>query len=232
MTNTWTRLASAADFLGRGGIINAIIGALYLVVVVAAAERAVYFVRTGYRRPAFLAGLSRLAEAAAADDGRAAAFPWPARYARSQAVRLVRVALRERGRSRHALDEVLGREGSLLRTEMGRGLETLSVIGAGAPLLGLLGTVTGLMAAFGRMEALGGAVDIAALSGGIWEAMITTATGLGAAIPAVAAGRVFERIVELRLRDMAYAASTMAEALSGEADEPAAAPRPGSLESA
>jgi len=113
-----------------------------------------------------------------------------------------------------------------------RGLETLSVIGAGAPLLGLLGTVTGLMAAFGRMEALGGAVDIAALSGGIWEAMITTATGLGAAIPAVAAGRVFERIVELRLRDMAYAASTMAEALSGEADEPAAAPRPGSLESA
>jgi biopolymer transport protein ExbB len=135
------------------------------------------------------------------------------------------------------MDEALEREGASLRTEMERGLEALSIIGAGAPLLGLLGTVTGLMAAFGRIESLGGAVDIAALSGGIWEAMITTATGLGAAIPAIAIGKAFERTVELRLRDMAYAASAMAEALcergSGDAEDgPAPASRPGALESA
>ena len=104
MTLLVARLAAAADFLGRGGIINAIIGALYLVVVVVAAERALYFIRTGYSRPAFLSGLERLAEAAAADDGRADAFPWPARYARSQAVRLVSVALRERDRRSFAIE--------------------------------------------------------------------------------------------------------------------------------
>ncbi|GAG69997.1 unnamed protein product [marine sediment metagenome] len=54
-----------------------------------------------------------------------------------------------------------------------------------APLLGLLGTVFGMIKAFMQIEMLGGSVDPSSLAGGIWEAMTTTAAGLTVAIPAL-----------------------------------------------
>ena len=64
-------------------------------------------------------------------------------------------------------------------------LKSLEVIAALSPLLGLLGTVFGMIEAFKRLENAGTAVDPAILSGGIWEALITTAMGLSVAIPAI-----------------------------------------------
>lgn len=58
----------------------------------------------------------------------------------------------------------------------------LSTLAAVSPLLGLLGTVTGLIKAFMVIEAAGGRVNAGMLAGGIWEAMLTTALGLGVAI--------------------------------------------------
>ncbi|PCI14990.1 MAG: flagellar motor protein MotA [Thiotrichales bacterium] len=66
-------------------------------------------------------------------------------------------------------------------------LRGLSSIAHLSPLLGLLGTVTGMIAAFMAMEAAGSHVDPSILSGGIWEALLTTAFGLTVAIPAMAA---------------------------------------------
>ncbi len=63
------------------------------------------------------------------------------------------------------------------------GLPTLGVLGNTAPLLGLLGTITGMIKAFMVIEEAGGKVDAQALAGGIWEAMITTGVGLSVAIP-------------------------------------------------
>ncbi|MCB1217284.1 MAG: MotA/TolQ/ExbB proton channel family protein [bacterium] len=68
-----------------------------------------------------------------------------------------------------------------------RRLNGLSVIAQTAPLLGLLGTVTGMIAAFRRIQDLQGQVDPALLAGGIWEALITTAAGMMVAIPALIA---------------------------------------------
>lgn len=65
-----------------------------------------------------------------------------------------------------------------------RGLSTIAHL---SPLLGLLGTVTGMIAAFMRLEEAGSRVDPSILSGGIWEALLTTAFGLTVAIPAMAA---------------------------------------------
>lgn len=75
-------------------------------------------------------------------------------------------------------------------------LRGLEVIGALSPLLGLLGTVLGMIEAFRQLEAAGSQVDPALLSGGIWEALLTTAVGLAVAIPAVAALNGLERVVE------------------------------------
>ena len=66
-------------------------------------------------------------------------------------------------------------------------LRGLSSIAHLSPLLGLLGTVTGMIAAFMRLEEAGSRVDPSILSGGIWEALLTTAFGLTVAIPAMAA---------------------------------------------
>lgn len=63
------------------------------------------------------------------------------------------------------------------------GMKTVSILAQTAPLLGLLGTITGMIKAFQVIENAGGAVDAMALAGGIWEAMLTTGIGLSVAIP-------------------------------------------------
>jgi biopolymer transport protein ExbB len=75
-------------------------------------------------------------------------------------------------------------------------LRTLEVIGSLAPLLGLLGTVLGMIDAFQALEAAGDRVEPAVLSAGIWHALITTAAGLIIAIPAIALVNYFERRIE------------------------------------
>lgn len=64
------------------------------------------------------------------------------------------------------------------------GLRVLDSIAQVAPLLGLFGTVLGMIEAFQGMQAAGSAVDPSALAGGIWVALLTTAVGLAVAMPA------------------------------------------------
>jgi biopolymer transport protein ExbB len=81
----------------------------------------------------------------------------------------------------------VGRVGSAQIRNLESWLRGLSSIAHLSPLLGLLGTVTGMIAAFMRLEEAGSRIDPSILSGGIWEALLTTAFGLTVAIPAMAA---------------------------------------------
>jgi biopolymer transport protein ExbB len=65
---------------------------------------------------------------------------------------------------------------------MEKNMSLLATIAGVAPLTGFLGTVTGMMSAFMEIERLGGNVNATVLAGGIWEALMTTATGLGVGI--------------------------------------------------
>lgn len=91
------------------------------------------------------------------------------------------------------------KESTLLYYEMNRGLWLLNVISAVSPSIGLLGTVTGLIGSFSKMAEVGAAVNIQDLSGGIWEAMLTTAFGMIISIPALLCYRMFKRIIEKRM---------------------------------
>jgi len=82
------------------------------------------------------------------------------------------------------------------------GLPTLAILGNTAPLLGLLGTITGMIKAFMVIEEAGGKVDAQALAGGIWEAMITTGVGLAVAIPLLILLHFLEGVVERRGQSM------------------------------
>jgi biopolymer transport protein ExbB len=82
-------------------------------------------------------------------------------------------------RTREAIREQGERQADVLERNVGG----LATIAGGAPLLGFLGTVTGMIQAFQRIETLGGNVDASVLAGGIWEALLTTAAGLFVAVP-------------------------------------------------
>jgi biopolymer transport protein ExbB len=73
---------------------------------------------------------------------------------------------------------------------------TLKVIGLIAPLLGLLGTILGMIEAFKVLQDTGVQADPTLLAGGIWEALLTTALGLAVAIPAIAAFNLIESRID------------------------------------
>ena len=118
---------------------------------------------------------------------------------RSPAARLVHLAMT--GAQNPDLDEATLRE-ELVRVasrqlETLRGyLRALEVIATLSPLLGLLGTVLGMIQAFQKLAVAGNQIDPALLSGGIWQALFTTAVGLSVAIPVVLVHSWLERRVE------------------------------------
>jgi len=78
-------------------------------------------------------------------------------------------------------------------------LASLAVVSQIAPLIGLLGTVMGMVQAFLAVERTGGDVDPSSLAGGIWEALLTTVFGLCVAIPAYLAWHGLDHLVRTRL---------------------------------
>ncbi|MBN2905516.1 MAG: MotA/TolQ/ExbB proton channel family protein [Rhodobacteraceae bacterium] len=135
--------------------------------------------------------------------------------ARDEAARVVagRVGLRARlvraaiGALHSGLPEAAAREETTrvarrLLVEAASGLRALELISVIAPLLGLLGTVLGMIEAFQALEASGGAADPADLAGGIWEALLTTAAGMAVAIPAAMALSWFESVTDSARADM------------------------------
>ncbi|MBT3198197.1 MAG: MotA/TolQ/ExbB proton channel family protein, partial [Gammaproteobacteria bacterium] len=91
-----------------------------------------------------------------------------------------------------------------------RGLDAVAHL---SPLLGLLGTVLGMIQAFMQLEGAGVQVDVSLLAGGIWEALVTTAFGLAVAIPALAAVNWLEGIVERVRQDMGDAVTRTLSAM-------------------
>lgn len=89
-------------------------------------------------------------------------------------------------------DSILTREGSNIMEKVEARLRGLATITHVAPLLGLLGTVAGLVGAFHEIELTQGQVQAQHLAGGIWEALLSTVFGLIVAIPCMVAYHGFE----------------------------------------
>lgn len=100
-----------------------------------------------------------------------------------------------------AREEIL-RIGAAELATLRSGLRPLDLIVTIAPLIGLLGTVLGMIEAFQALETSAGQADPSVLAGGIWEALLTTAAGMAVAIPAAVALSWFEGIVERVQGDM------------------------------
>jgi biopolymer transport protein ExbB len=93
-------------------------------------------------------------------------------------------------------------------------LPTLNLIAGLAPLIGLLGTVVGMVKAFQQVASAPGAVNPSLLAGGIWEALLTTVAGLVVAIPALIIHHALEQRVKRYAFEMDYYGSALIRLLS------------------
>ncbi len=94
-------------------------------------------------------------------------------------------------------------------------IQALATIGNIAPILGLLGTVIGMIKAFMVIQQTGGKVNAAVLAGGIWEAMLTTALGLSVALPTIIAHSFLVSRIDQYEARLQNGAVTFIKAVSG-----------------
>lgn len=133
------------------------------------------------------------------DPMRAVSVLGQTRGIRAELAQAAMEAMRHYPHDEHRAREETTRVAKTLLAQAGGSLRTLDVIATLAPLMGLLGTVLGMIAAFQALQASGSQADPATLAGGIWEALLTTAAGMAVAIPASASLSYFDGVVD-RLR--------------------------------
>ena len=92
--------------------------------------------------------------------------------------RLIEKGIERLGRPLEDIQAAVENMGNVEVARLEKGLPMLATIAGGAPMIGFLGTVTGMITAFFEMANAGNNIDITLLSGGIYEAMVTTVGGL------------------------------------------------------
>jgi biopolymer transport protein ExbB len=170
------------EFLSKGGVL---VGPILLCSVIALAiflERLVRFARVRVRDSGLVDNVAHYLKNG--EDHRAFEL---AGSSNTPMGRVLAQAMEVKDQDRKTLETVIVHSTDEEVRELSRYLQALATIGNIAPLLGLLGTVLGMIRAFMVIQEMGGKVNAAVLAGGIWEAMLTTALGLAVALPTIVA---------------------------------------------
>ncbi|MFC1750385.1 MotA/TolQ/ExbB proton channel family protein [Pseudomonadota bacterium] len=128
--------------------------------------------------------------------------------------RVLGAGLINRHHDRTVMKEAIEETGRQVLVELERFLNTLGTIAQITPLLGLLGTVVGMIKVFTALN-IEGVGNATALAGGISEALLTTAAGLAVAIPSLMAYRYFQRKVDELVISMEQESIKLVEVLMG-----------------
>jgi len=170
------------EFLSKGGLL---VGPILLCSVVALGiflERIIRFYQLRSRGVGLAEKVSRHLDS---DNGIVAREE--ARNSDSSMGRILSQALEVKDQDMETLEMVIVHATEEEVRGLSRYLQALATIANIAPLLGLLGTVLGMIKAFMVIQQMGGKVNAAVLAGGIWEALLTTALGLSVALPTMIA---------------------------------------------
>lgn len=192
------------DLLNQGGWVMYVILGCSIVAFAVIVERVIYFLWTKENYKRFLRTIKR--NISNKDIKAAVSF---ARQRHTALSRLTVVYLRHINRRQDVFEDILHRVGSQELGRLEKRISILATIGHLTPLMGLLGTVLGMILCFQKIQSLGGQADINALAGGIWAALLTTAFGLSVAIPVMAAYHYFENLVDRRSKEMQYLISEL-----------------------
>ncbi len=178
---------AAADLLQKGGAVMYVLLLLSVSSLAIILLKLLQFWRVGSRR----SGMMELIATGSTHEIRRRMA-----LSRHPAARVVETALDTGHLPRELQEAEIERIGSVEIRALETYVRSLEVVANLSPLIGLLGTVIGMIKAFGRLEEAGARVDPSQLAGGIWEALLTTAFGLIVAIPALGAVHYFERKIE------------------------------------
>ena len=126
---------------------------------------------------------------------------------------ITKAGLLKQNRSRDEIKDAIEGAARAEVYHLERYLGILGTIAAIAPLIGFLGTVTGMIKAFMQVQTLGGNVDASVLAGGIWEALITTAAGLSVGIPALIFYNWLQSKVERHVFEMQESSNDLLDVL-------------------
>ncbi|MDX8413814.1 MAG: MotA/TolQ/ExbB proton channel family protein [Mariprofundales bacterium] len=174
------------EFISQGGIV------MYFLIIASILEIAIVLERSWSLRASLVLPSAVIVEMEAAiERGDAEVAVRMCGEHNTTMTRILWLALKNRGIKRAALKELLEESGRQEVFYLERYLGVLAIIAAMAPLLGLLGTVIGMIEVF-QVISLHGVGKADVLAGGISKALNTTAAGLVVAIPALIAYRTFE----------------------------------------
>jgi biopolymer transport protein ExbB len=112
----------------------------------------------------------------------------------------------------NSAERAIEREMLMTVVELKRGTGVLATVGATAPFVGLVGTTMGIVNSFSAMQSSGSG-GISAIAGGVAEALITTAIGIGVAIPAVWSYNFFQTKIDNLTAEMTYTSKEMIDYL-------------------
>lgn len=131
------------------------------------------------------------------------------RMVNTPSARMIEKGITRMGRPVSDVQAAIENTGNIEVAKLENGLAIIATVSSGAPMLGFLGTVTGMVRAFWNMANAGNNIDITLLSGGIYEAMITTVGGLIVGIAAMFAYnhlvyRVDKVVSQMEARTMAF----------------------------
>lgn len=208
------------EFLAKGGWLMIPIGLCSLIALAFFLERVWSLQRSKVLPPRFLEVIHKLLRERRFQEAEALCHGNDSHIAA-----VLEAGIRYHGRDRSVVKEVMEEVGQREVHYMERFVGAIGAIATISPLLGLLGTVTGMISVFQRVvnqTAAGQAADAGALANGIWEALITTATGLTVAIPAYLAYRYINGLIDRYAVEMADISLRVAEYLVPEGQAPAA----------
>ena len=116
--------------------------------------------------------------------------------------RMIEKGISRMGRPINDVQVAIENVGNFEVAKLEKGLSFMATIAGGAPMIGFLGTVTGMVRAFYEMASAGNNIDISLLSGGIYEAMITTIGGLVVGIIAMFAYNYLVSLIDTVVNNM------------------------------
>lgn len=192
------------NLIFNGGPLNWIIISMYFITLFVFVERLIFYIFTSCNQKKLLVDLSKITSESQLNEIYS-------KIKNSCTGEIILEFIQNQKKSPEILNESLDRKASIIQKKLMSRLNYLSLIAAVAPLCGLLGTVMGLMETFSVIEKSGNSAQMNSLAGGIWVAMITTATGLIVAIPCVILHKIFESMAEKKMDDMSIICSILKE---------------------
>ena len=161
------------DMAVKGGWIMVVLGVMSLIGFYILFERNYVIRKAGKEDPLFM---DKIKDYILGGEIKAAIA-----YCRSvntPSARMIEKGITRLGRPVNDVQAAIENVGNIEVAKLEKGFTIMATIAGGAPMLGFLGTVTGMVKAFFEMANAGNNIDITLLSGGIYEAMITTVGGL------------------------------------------------------